>query len=190
MYNICRVLTSHCENHVGAVAYSYAYFGQGYGGIFLDNVACSGTENMLMNCSIHTSSIGAHNCQHNDDAGVRCQGTLDFKRYLLCKIDSFWEVLAEHCCLVALSWCPNLSMAISGAGIVMTDQVTLHCISTREWKCLDRKHCHTARSYMCSSGSADSIAYQSTSTSSLLVCICYDQCYNVHASIQGQLILG
>ena len=58
---------------VGAQAYSYAYYGQGYGGIFLDNVACSGTESRLMDC-VSSTNIGAHNCQHDDDAGVRCQG--------------------------------------------------------------------------------------------------------------------
>ena len=58
---------------VGALAYSYAYYGRGYGGIFLDNVACSGIETMLMDC-ISRSHIGVHNCQHDDDAGVRCQG--------------------------------------------------------------------------------------------------------------------
>ena len=59
---------------IGAVAYSSAYFGQGYGGIFLDNVICFGVESMLVDCI--RSSIGVHNCQHNDDAGVKCQGEL------------------------------------------------------------------------------------------------------------------
>ena len=58
----------------GAVAYSSAYYGQGYGAIFLDNVACSGTETMLIDC-ISSSNIGIHNCQHYADAGVKCQGT-------------------------------------------------------------------------------------------------------------------
>ena len=58
---------------VGVQAYSYAYYGQGYGGIFLDNVACSGTESMLTDC-ISSSHIGVHNCQHYADAGVKCGG--------------------------------------------------------------------------------------------------------------------
>ena len=59
--------------HVGALAYTNAYFGRGYGGIFLDNVACSGTESRLMDC-ISSSRIGVHNCRHYDDAGVKCGG--------------------------------------------------------------------------------------------------------------------
>ena len=61
---------------VGVQAYSRAYYGRGYGGIFLDNVACSGTESRLIDC-VSSSNIGVHNCQHNDDAGVKCQGNED-----------------------------------------------------------------------------------------------------------------
>ena len=57
--------------YTGALTYSYSYFGQGHGGIFLSNVACSGVESTLMDCS---SSFGVHTCQHYDDAGVKCYG--------------------------------------------------------------------------------------------------------------------
>ena len=52
----------------------YAYFGQGSGGIFLDQVRCAGTESSLISCL--SSGIGVHTCGHSQDAGVRCQGSI------------------------------------------------------------------------------------------------------------------
>ena len=54
--------------------YGGAHFGQGSGPIWLDNLACTGTEISLLNCS--HNGIGIHNCGHNQDAGVTCQGTI------------------------------------------------------------------------------------------------------------------
>ena len=51
-----------------------AFFGSGMGPIFLDNVVCRGTESSLLECS--TNRIGQHNCDHSEDAGVRCNGKL------------------------------------------------------------------------------------------------------------------
>ena len=58
----------------GAVHFIYgsSYFGQGSGGIFLQNLACSGDELMLINCS--HSGIGVHSCSHSEDAGAVCLG--------------------------------------------------------------------------------------------------------------------
>ena len=47
-----------------------AYFGEGSGPIFYDNVACNGTETHLANCS--HPGIGIDNCDHSEDAGVVC----------------------------------------------------------------------------------------------------------------------
>ena len=53
---------------LGAEALSNAFFGQGSGDILLDNVVCTGDESTLIACPHITN----HNCQHSEDAGVRC----------------------------------------------------------------------------------------------------------------------
>nr|XP_029491421.1 deleted in malignant brain tumors 1 protein-like isoform X4 [Oncorhynchus nerka] len=45
-----------------------AYFGQGTGQIWMDDIECSGSESTLTQCS-HTTK---HNCKHGEDAGVVC----------------------------------------------------------------------------------------------------------------------
>jgi deleted-in-malignant-brain-tumors protein 1 len=53
-----------------AQAVGSAFFGQGTGGIFLDEVMCTGSENGLLSCP----NSMVHDCTHSEDAGVRCQG--------------------------------------------------------------------------------------------------------------------
>ena len=55
-----------------------SFFGSGSENqsIFLDNVVCQGTESSLLECV--TNPIGEHNCDHSEDAGVRCEGEAVF----------------------------------------------------------------------------------------------------------------
>ena len=49
-----------------------AYYGQGTGPIWIDNVECLGIESDLFAC--RHSGIGNHNCEHDQDASVECSG--------------------------------------------------------------------------------------------------------------------
>ena len=57
---------------VDAVPLHRAFFGSGSGSIFLDNVICRGNESSLLECQ--RNPIGEDNCNHTEDAGVRCGG--------------------------------------------------------------------------------------------------------------------
>ena len=56
------------------VALGRAYFGSSSGAIYLDSVVCNGSEGTLLQCT--ASPIGVHNCDHSEDAGVRCGGII------------------------------------------------------------------------------------------------------------------
>ena len=47
-----------------------ATFGEGTGRIWLNNVQCTGSERVFMNCP--ASHNGINNCTHAQDAGVIC----------------------------------------------------------------------------------------------------------------------
>ena len=51
-------------------------FGEGSGSILLDNLVCEGDESSLLDCASDVA-IGESNCQHSEDAGVRCEGEFE-----------------------------------------------------------------------------------------------------------------
>ena len=62
---MCRQL-----GYSGGTALSYAYYGEGEGDIWLDNVECSGYEGALSDCT--HNGVGVENCGHYEDASVQC----------------------------------------------------------------------------------------------------------------------
>ncbi|XP_053711943.1 neurotrypsin [Synchiropus splendidus] len=58
-----------------ARAWGQARFGKSSGRVWLDEVACTGNELTLDQCS--KSAWGGHNCQHSEDAGVSCNPLTD-----------------------------------------------------------------------------------------------------------------
>ena len=66
---VCRQLGYSGE----AVALKQAFFGSNPSRpIYLDNVGCNGSEPSLVNCT--ANEVGINNCDHSEDAGVRCNG--------------------------------------------------------------------------------------------------------------------
>ena len=93
-----------------------AGFGEGSGSILLDNLMCDGHESSLLEC-VSSDQIGLHNCEHNEDAGVRCEGMY------ICKFYSSHVYLYE--CNIISATCQHGTVRLSLAGDIQ-DSVYLN----------------------------------------------------------------
>ena len=78
---VCRDHWDHREIMVvcRSLGYKYAmpilaWFGEGIGEIFLDDLSCEGDELTLSECP--NLNWGVHNCDHSYDVGVVCSSKL------------------------------------------------------------------------------------------------------------------
>ncbi len=62
---VCRQL-----GYTSGAALARAPFGQGVGTVWMDNVACNGTETRIQDCG--HNGWGVHDCSHSEDVGIRC----------------------------------------------------------------------------------------------------------------------
>ena len=82
IYKVANIIDFICQSilinynyviRIGALGQQGAHYGEGTGKIHLDEMGCSGNESDLLLCS-HLP-VGVHDCEHKEDAGVRCPHT-------------------------------------------------------------------------------------------------------------------
>merc|ERR1712055_25041 len=65
---VCRMLNF--DGPADGYTKDKAYYGQGSGKIWLDDVKCTGTEQSIFDCT--HSAWGTNDCSHSEDVGVYC----------------------------------------------------------------------------------------------------------------------
>ena len=68
--NDAQVVCTELGFYKAVAASRWAFYGQGSGQIWLDNLLCVGTEVTIGNC-LH-NGWGSHNCAHYEDASASC----------------------------------------------------------------------------------------------------------------------
>lgn len=72
--SMCVINACHTHNITisGYIPVRKSRYGSFYGSILLDDLLCNGAEDNLLQCDTNGGSIGTHDCDHKEDAGVIC----------------------------------------------------------------------------------------------------------------------
>ena len=68
---VCKLMNLPSDH---AAVRGKAFFGQGTGHVWLDDVSCNGTETRLEDCQYLSYGSRSTNCGHDEDVGVSCLG--------------------------------------------------------------------------------------------------------------------
>ena len=89
-WNNAQVVCSELDLGYAVSAIPGAFYGQGSGQIWLNDVNCVGTELTIVNCS--HSGWGSHNCSHGNDASVKCNFLSTYVMY----VSHYYTQLLQH----------------------------------------------------------------------------------------------
>ena len=139
---VCRQLGF---SQLATQAWSSAYYGQGSGPIWIDDVACSGSESHIYDC--RHRGWGNNDCTHSRDASVQCSanirlvnGSVNYGRVevyhngqwgTVC--DDGWDINDAHVVCRQLGFpsassAPHRAQYGQGSGTIWMDDV--HCNGT------------------------------------------------------------
>ena len=79
--DIYKYVKPHVLSFIGATVLVGSSVVDGTGQIVLDDLLCTGNESKLINCP--HNGLGNHNCNHSDDAGIRCAPGILHNNYTL-----------------------------------------------------------------------------------------------------------
>ena len=92
---------TYCKIFIIGISVKYsAYYGQGSGPIWLQDVGCKGTEQQLFLCdfSNYYNIIGSTSCNHNQDVGVICPSKCSNDKQLQVYVVA-WIVVVYGICI-------------------------------------------------------------------------------------------